>query len=367
MKKKVLFLSPLPPPYYGSAMSSEMCLNILKESDKFEVRNIKLNYSKDMKDIGRFNFDKIKGFFYVRKKIKEELKKFRPDIVYFVPATYSQGLFRDMFFAREIIKKYDKKILFHIRSRITQKHKEKLIYLWAYKKMLQGQKAIVLDESLEKDVLDFICKKDIYILPNAIENEIKDDDLKKIILKRIGRKSFNILFLSHMQKTKGWERLLEACILLKSKGILFKCKFAGTWSSDNEKKTFEEFIKKEGLFDSVEYVGPKKLKEKKKIFEWADILVYPTELDTFGRVVIEGMMYGLPIIAHGICAIQKTIEDGKTGFLLIKNSPEEIFRNIMKLQDINLRKKMGLAGRKRFLKEYELKDYKKKFIKIIDS
>lgn len=67
--KKILFLSPLPPPYYGSAMSSQMCLNILKNSKDFEVRNIKLNYSKEMNDIGKINFNKIKGMLKVSKQI----------------------------------------------------------------------------------------------------------------------------------------------------------------------------------------------------------------------------------------------------------------------------------------------------------
>ena len=59
--EKILFLSPLPPPYYGSAMSSEMCLNILKNSKDFQIENIKLNYSKEMSDVGKINTDKIKG------------------------------------------------------------------------------------------------------------------------------------------------------------------------------------------------------------------------------------------------------------------------------------------------------------------
>jgi len=38
--KKILFLSPLPPPHYGSAMSSKMCLEILQKSKDFEIKNI---------------------------------------------------------------------------------------------------------------------------------------------------------------------------------------------------------------------------------------------------------------------------------------------------------------------------------------
>jgi len=78
MKKKVLFLSPLPPPYYGSAMSSQMCLEILQKFNKFEVKNIKLNYSKEINDVGQLNLSKVKGFFIVKKQIK----KYRPEVVW---------------------------------------------------------------------------------------------------------------------------------------------------------------------------------------------------------------------------------------------------------------------------------------------
>jgi len=60
---RVLFLSPLPPPYYGSAISSEIVFKIFLKGDKtLFVKNIKLNYSKSMSDIGTLNLKKIKDF-----------------------------------------------------------------------------------------------------------------------------------------------------------------------------------------------------------------------------------------------------------------------------------------------------------------
>ena len=108
--KKILFLSPMPPPHYGSAMSSEMCLEILKKSKDFEIRNIKLNYSKKMNDVGKINFDKIEGIFKVKTRIQKELREFKPDIIYFVPATTGLGLLRDWFFVKEIRKDWKGKI-----------------------------------------------------------------------------------------------------------------------------------------------------------------------------------------------------------------------------------------------------------------
>ncbi len=366
-KKKVLFLSPLPPPYYGSAMSSEMCLNILKNSKDFQVENIKLNYSKEMSDVGKINTNKIKGISKVKKQIKEKLKTFKPDLIYFVPATSGLGLIRDFYFIREIKKHLGNgKILFHIRSRTIKNLFNNILY----RKMFSGEKTIVLGEQLIKDVSPWIGEKDIFILPNAIKNEITEKEFNKIIKQREKKKDseLNILFLSNMDETKGWFKLLEACKILKEKNIDFKCNFVGSFSGEKEKNKFQNFVKDNNLQDKVNYLGKKTGKEKNKILENSDVLVFPTEykLETFGRVIVEGMMLGLPVIANGIAAIPNIIKHNKTGYILEKNTPEEIAKYIEKLynnpkQRINMEKQ----GRQRFLKEFELNKYGKEFNKIL--
>ena len=79
------------------------------------------------------------------------------------------------------------------------------------------------------------------------------------------------------------------------------------------------------------------------------------------------MSFSLPVIANGIATIPTIIQHGKTGFVLKKNIPEEIAKCIEKLQNEKLREKMGESGRKRFLGEYEIKNYSKKFEKILNK
>ncbi len=379
--KKILFLSPLSPPHYGSAMSSRMCLKILQKSKDFETRNIKLNYSKDMKDIGKINLDKVKGIFKVSNQIKKTIKEFKPDIIYFVPATSGLGLIRDSYFIKQIKKLWKGKILFHIRSRITKGDWNNKIYQTLYKKIFLNQKAIVLDESLKADLHNLIKDKDISVLPNAIKNELTQSQFKKIMQKRKNQNtltntkrkgagahcSFNLLFLSNMDESKGWLKLLEACKILKERKINFKCNFVGAWPSKKIELKFNKFIFKNNLQKNIKYLGKKTGKEKTKVLEKSDIFIFPTEykLETFGRVIIEAMSFGLPVIANGIAAIPTIIQHGETGFVLKENSGAEIADYIEKLQDKKLREKMGELGRKRLLEEYEIKNYSEKFKNIL--
>ncbi len=368
--KKLLFLSPLPPPHYGAAMSSEACLKILNDSSEFEVENIKLNYSKEMSDVGKINLSKILGVFKVRKEIKEKTKQFQPDEIYFVPATSGFGLIRDSFFVSIIKKKSKNKILFHIRSRIQDEDWNNKKYQKMYRSMLSGQKAIVLDDSLAKDLHGLVEEKNIYVLPNAIENAISDDEIKRIVLERKKSKEFNILFLSNMDETKGWFKLLQACKILKDKKINFKCNFVGAFPGEKEKNKFYDYVKKNNLEDFVSYLGKKTGQDKNEILKKSDALVFPTEyrLETFGRVILEGMMFSMPVIANGIAAIPNIISDGKTGFVLKENTPEEIAEKIKILaEDKKLREKMGREGRKRFLDKFEMKKYSEEFLKILNQ
>jgi glycosyltransferase involved in cell wall biosynthesis len=363
MKKKVLFLSPLPPPHYGSAMSSEMCLKILQKSKEFEVKNIKLNYSKEISDVGKLNLGKIKGIFRVKDQIKKTINEFDPGIVYFVPATSSFGLIRDYYFVKQIKKNWKGKILFHIRSRILEEDwnskKRKFI-----EKMFKDQKAIVLGEELVSDLHGLIPKKDIFILPNAIKNEVSEKELKEIMKNRKKNRKFQILFLSNMDKTKGWPKLLQACKILKEKEFDFECNFVGEWNSQKDKESFNNFVYQNNLEKNVFAHGKKTGEEKNKFLKEANILVFPTEykLEACPRVILEAMMFGLPVISNKIATIPSIIKEDKTGFALNKNTCQNIFEKIeFLIKNGKLERGFGQEGRKVFLKDYMLKKYKNNF------
>ncbi|MCA9487690.1 MAG: glycosyltransferase family 4 protein [Nanoarchaeota archaeon] len=363
MVKKILFLSTLPPPHYGASIMSEICLEILQKSKNFQVRNIKLNYSKSMNDVGKINLSKFKGFFKVMKQISNSFKEFSPDFIYFAPATKGFGLIRDFLFVQKI-KKYGVPFVFHIHSRLFKGRKNKLMY----QKMFKGEKAIILGKELLDDVEEFFKKEDINFLPNAIKNQISEREFKKLIEEKKKRPNLNLLFLSNMNESKGWPKLLEACEILNKK-LDFTCNFVGEFPSKWEKERFYESAKEKNLGRRVNYLGKKTGKDKRKIFEQSDIFIFPTEypFETFGVVIIESMMFGIPVIANGIATIPSIISDNETGFVLKKNSPEEISEKILQLSKRETRENFSEKSRKRFLEKYELGNYQKNLLKIIGS
>ncbi len=365
MKKgKILVLSPLPPPFYGSAISSQMCLKIMEESDKFEVRSVKINYSKEFNDVGNFAWSKVTGFFRTAGQIISTTLKFKPELVYFMPATAGFALIRDFLFSM-ILKLLNKNIIFHLRTQITENEKNDRIKNILFKTAFKNARVIVLGKKLETEVQPYFQKEKIFTLPNAIEKKLTDIEFKKTEEKRRRHSTLRLVFLSNMMKSKGWPDVLEAAGILHAHNISFVLNFAGSWPSDREKNEFYEIVDKYSIAENTNYIGYVNDEQKHELLANSDILIFPSKNEAFGRVVIEAMEYGIPVVASKTGSIPEIIIHQKTGFL--SSSPNDIANCVTELQDVELRIKMGRLARQRFLSTYELSVYRENLIAIIEE
>lgn len=89
------------------------------------------------------------------------------------------------------------------------------------------------------------------------------------------------------------------------------------------------------------------------LFKEASIFVMPSIQENFGLVYLEAMSYKMPCIGSNVDAIPEIIEDGITGCLVEPNNHEELAdKIIMLMENENLMKDMGIAGRKRVEKYF---------------
>jgi glycosyltransferase involved in cell wall biosynthesis len=204
-------------------------------------------------------------------------------------------------------------------------------------------------------------------LPNALEESLTENEFEIYYRNRGKGSCLNLLFLSNLYESKGWFKLLESCKMLKDDGIRYLCHFVGDWPSVTEKQKFFSYIDKNSLSENIIYHGRLIGKAKQQILMEADVLIFPTEYDAFGRVIIEAMEFGLPVIASSVGTIPSIIEHGKTGFILENINANEIYACILKLQDKTLRTEMGRKGREKFVNEFTFDIYKSRFIKIFNE
>jgi glycosyltransferase involved in cell wall biosynthesis len=79
-----------------------------------------------------------------------------------------------------------------------------------------------------------------------------------------------------------------------------------------------------------------------------DIVVLASRYEPLGRVLIEGMAAGKPVVGTDVGGIPEIIEDGVTGLIVPPASPERLAEAILEiLKDPESAHQMGQAGRRR--------------------
>lgn len=107
-----------------------------------------------------------------------------------------------------------------------------------------------------------------------------------------------ILYIGHVRPEKGFPKLLEAIAGIAASGLQIRLLLAGEVLAPFSDDWLIAEARRLGIEDQVGLLGPVSGKEKWRAFAEADLLVFPTraEYESFGLVLVEAMMWGLPIV-----------------------------------------------------------------------
>ena len=149
----------------------------------------------------------------------------------------------------------------------------------------------------------------------VIYDGVSDDYLNLRQVDLEGEPTF--LIAGNLQRNKRQDIVLKAAKLLKEKGITnFKVIVAGGIAStrDSQKyaKELEIFIKQNDL-DNVQLVGF--VSDMNALRRKSDVEIVASTMEAFGRVTVEAMLSGNPVLAADSGANGELIEDGRTGWL----------------------------------------------------
>jgi glycosyltransferase involved in cell wall biosynthesis len=94
---------------------------------------------------------------------------------------------------------------------------------------------------------------------------------------------------------------------------------------------------------------------KADLLEACDVLILPSQAESFGVVFLEAWTRGKPVIGARIPAVEEMITPGEDGLLVPCGDPQALSRAIIHLlHDPKLRKEMGEKGRRKVLDRYEI-------------
>jgi glycosyltransferase involved in cell wall biosynthesis len=106
-----------------------------------------------------------------------------------------------------------------------------------------------------------------------------------------------------------------------------------------------------GLKGSVLFTGFQM--DVRRIIATFDVAVLPSFFEGMGRVLLEAMAMGKPVVASSVGGIPDLVQNGKNGLLVTPGSVSELKSGLLTLiRDKNLAEEMGKEGRKRISEEF---------------
>lgn len=165
--------------------------------------------------------------------------------------------------------------------------------------------------------------------------------------------SREILAVGRLVEKKGFDVLVEACGLLRERGIAFHCSIVGEGMM---REALQQRIERLGLAEQVCLAGPRAHAELIRIFREAAFFVAPCVISSDGdrdglpTVLVEAMALGTPVISTQVVGIPELVRHNDTGLCVAERDPSALADAMARLlQDANLRS--SLAGRARALVE----------------
>lgn len=197
---------------------------------------------------------------------------------------------------------------------------------------------------------EYACKFNsrVYIIPTAVNTErfgVVEKSSDKIVIGWIGSPT-----------TEPYLKLVCNAMQILSQKYSFIFKIVGAGN-----KIFIPNVE----IENYEWQLEKEISDFKSI----DIGIYPLPDTTWARgkagfKAIQFMAVGVPVVASPVGMTEELIQDGVNGFLA--SSDEDWVKKIsMLIENLLLRKKMGLAGRRTIEEGFSVKVNAPKYLKII--
>lgn len=190
---------------------------------------------------------------------------------------------------------------------------------------------------------------------NVIANAVAVEEFAAIPPQKNSDQGSSVLFYNgRIASVKGVDILLKAFAEVRKKNQGARLILAGRWQMPHPPSDWGLELGKN--HNGVEWAGPVSAEQIKAFYAAADIFVMPSRYETFGLSVLEAMAAGLPVVAANTGALPELVENRITGILTPPGDALSMAAGILELlENPDLRKKMGEAGRQRALECFDLK------------
>lgn len=152
--------------------------------------------------------------------------------------------------------------------------------------------------------------------------------------------------------------LVDACALLRGRGVPFECRIAGAGPL---LRALDRRIDRAGLRGQVRLLGWQGAPDMARLYRAACGFVLPCRVarggdrDGLPNVLVEALSLGLAVVSTRVSAIPELVQDGVTGLLVGPDDAAALAAALETLlSDADLRERLGAAGRSVVAEQFDL-------------
>jgi colanic acid/amylovoran biosynthesis glycosyltransferase len=165
--------------------------------------------------------------------------------------------------------------------------------------------------------------------------------------------AFELICVGRLVPAKGQQMLVGAMSKLLADGRKVRLRLVGD-GPDRESLGRRVFELEIGA--SVIFEGPVNQDRIRTLYQAADLFVLPSFAEGIPVVLMEAMSMEIPVVTTFVNGIPELIRHGIDGWLVAPSDEEGLASAIATLMDDGaLRRRLGLAGRRRVIDQYQLK------------
>jgi 1,2-diacylglycerol 3-alpha-glucosyltransferase len=199
-------------------------------------------------------------------------------------------------------------------------------------------------ESMKKLINRYNIKKEIVVIPNAIDLNIfqeKDEQTCNNIREQLelSNEDIVLLYVGRISFEKNIDKIIKSLALLKDKNIdKVKLVLVGEGTALNQLKSI---VKSVGLEQNVKFVGAVDSETVKSYYQISDLFTFASTSETFGMVIIEALASGVPVLAVRAPGAIDILSDGFDGMLVEDDVSEFSARLELLIKNKDLRKRLA--------------------------
>jgi N-acetyl-alpha-D-glucosaminyl L-malate synthase BshA len=157
-----------------------------------------------------------------------------------------------------------------------------------------------------------------------------------------------LVHVSNFRPVKRPVDCVEILARVLKKGIATRLVMVGDGS---ERTNVEHRARCLGVYDKCDFVG--KQPNIVHYLSAADVLLLPSEQESFGLAALEAMACEVPVIASRVGGVPEVVTDGETGFLSEVGDVDKMAEDAARLlHDTTLRREMGKRARESAVSRY---------------